>query len=143
MPSDIKNVKLSFAVKKIGNVLPLLMTAHGFVDHVKHHVIDFTQADQSTLENALKSEQRVCGKFKSSQMNESFLKMAAASLLIAASASTISCTKEKVEANPTTISHRFILEQETEIMGDVELTGIIFDLRDSTIIKLDTLDLRK
>ena len=73
-----------------------------FCDSCQHHVIDFTKAESNQLAMALQSNNRVCGRFKRSQMSESVLKYAAT--VVVASSVAIGCspTEEPVQTQEVT-----------------------------------------
>lgn len=97
MENEIRNVRLSYCCKKDWNSFTRIDERTRHCDSCQHEVVDFTEATQSEFDQAMNSGKKVCGRFKQSQMNESFLKLAAASLVVAASAS---CSQEKSEPPP-------------------------------------------
>jgi hypothetical protein len=87
METEIKNVRLSVCCSEDWRGFKVISERSRFCGTCRHEVVDFTNATQEEFDHALKSGKKVCGRFKTSQMNDSFLKLAAASLLIASSVS--------------------------------------------------------
>lgn len=117
MEKEIKNVSLSFCCKEDWNSFTSIDERTRFCGSCKHKVVDFTNANDAEFTQLLNSNQKICGRFKRSQMSESFLKMAA-SLVIAASTSSISCTHQE-NVTPQ------VPEQES---SEIELTGIVMGM---------------
>ncbi len=138
MESNIKNVSLSFCCKEDWQSFPTIDERTRFCGSCKHKVIDFTNADQVALQQAFQSGHRVCGRFKSSQMNQSFLKLAAASLIVAASTSVISCAPEHMDPQPGVPPLPKM--EDFELMGDIAFTGMVIEVIDSTEVKIDRAD---
>lgn len=137
MESNIKNVSLSFCCKEDWQSFPTIDERTRFCGSCKHKVIDFTNADKVALQKAFQSRHRVCGRFKSSQMNESFLKLAAASLIVAASTSVIGCAPEQMDPQPSVPPLPTM--EEFELM-DISFTGMVIEVIDSTEVKIDRAD---
>jgi hypothetical protein len=115
MEKEIKNVSLSFCCQEDWNSFASIDERARFCASCKHKVIDFTNANASEFNQLINSGQKICGRFKRSQMSESFLKMAAASLVMAASATSIRCTEQE----------NVIPQVRKEESVEIELTGII------------------
>jgi hypothetical protein len=134
MKSPIKNVELSFtcpqkweAMVDVGN--------NKYCQNCKHLVVDFTKLTQSEYDDAIKNAPgRLCGLFKSSQMNPTLLKYVAAAAAITASVLVpTSCASddplsEKQKEPPV---EQIIEEHETLFLG-------IMLVPDSTDNKADT-----
>lgn len=90
MDHEIKNVNLSFCCKEDWNGFASIDDKTRFCGSCKHKVVDFTNANESEFNQLIASGEKICGRFKRSQVNDSFL--LAASIVVAASASSISCT---------------------------------------------------
>jgi len=116
MDNEIRNVKLSFCCKEDWNSFATVDARTRFCASCRCKVLDFRNAKQQELTDALKSGGRVCGVFKRSQMNEAFLKYAAASLL-AVSSAVSSCSEESL----TPVAEMPLEEQEIEFTGDVDV----------------------
>ncbi|MBI1770731.1 MAG: hypothetical protein HY015_00375 [Bacteroidetes bacterium] len=96
---EIKNVRLSFCCQEDWKSFKSIDERTRFCQSCKHQVVDFTNGTQSDFDLAMNSGKKVCGRFKRSQMNEAFLKLAAATVVAAASTALVNCTSEKsVEA---------------------------------------------
>ena len=124
MENEIKNVRLSFCCKEDWSRFKNIDERTRFCQSCKHRVVDFTNATQSDFDQAMNSGEKVCGRFKRSQMSEAFLKLAAASVVAAASSALVNCTTEKsVEPQVPVLTTPFE-PHEHELMGDV-LVGVI------------------
>jgi hypothetical protein len=133
MEEKIKNVSLSFCCKKEWNALVTVDERTRFCGSCKHKVIDFTKSSQKELDEAMKESSRVCGRFTRSQMSETFIKYAAASVVLVSSAM-VSCETEAVEVKPAEVIEFPAADEEMEIlMGDVMI------LYDTIILSPDSL----
>jgi|GEM_PF-1839275 len=90
---QIKDVTLAFCCKENWNSFSSIDERTRLCGTCKHNVVDFTNASQADFQKAMQSESGVCGRFKRSQISDSFLKLAAASLM-AASVASIGCDGE-------------------------------------------------
>lgn len=140
MKEEIKNVSLSFCCQEDWNQFATLDEQARFCVSCKHRVIDFTTTNVHELDKELQSGTRVCGRFKASQLSDTFLKMAAVSIVMAASVSNVACQSELAELEPKPSPVEDLSDM--EFMGDVMFTGIIIGVeneievhRDSLIIK--------
>jgi hypothetical protein len=95
MRTEIKNVSLSFCCKEDWNSFTSIDERTRFCASCKNKVVDFTNATESDYNRAINSGEKICGRFKQSQLSESFLKMAAASFVVAVSATSIACDENK------------------------------------------------
>jgi hypothetical protein len=134
--SDIKDVSLSFCCQKDWNKFTTVDERTRFCSSCKLNVIDFTRSTQADLRTASKNGS-VCGRFKLSQMSETFLKSAAATLIIASAATAMQCSEEPIKAEPPVTP--LVQDQEFELMGDVAFTGLMTESEDSTIIAIDAI----
>ena len=96
MENEIKNVRLSFACSEDWHKFKTIDDRTRLCGSCKCKVVDFTRATRDEFDREMNSGKKVCGRFKTSQLNESFLKVAAASL-IAVSATAVSCNRETME----------------------------------------------
>jgi len=119
MKNEIKNVNLSFCCKEDWSSFKSIDERTRFCQSCKHQVVDFTKATQSDFDEAMNAGKKVCGRFKRSQMSETFLKLAAAVTVAASSAALTNCAKEKSiepQAPVQTITTETVDE---ELMGDI------------------------
>jgi hypothetical protein len=139
MEDKIKNVALSFCCKKDWNSFSTIDERKRFCGSCKHNVVDFTKATQKEFDDAMKSGTRVCGRFTRSQMGETFLKYAAATVVATAAALTVSCETEVVDVRPTEAVAVPVDEGEHEstLMGFVILTDSITMPLDSLATRFD------
>jgi hypothetical protein len=98
MENEIKNVRLSFACQENWNTMEPV-NGGKFCDSCKHVVYDFTNQSDCELKKILSENKRVCGRFKRSQMNASFLKYAAATTIVASGMAINSCMDEEIKPN--------------------------------------------
>jgi hypothetical protein len=137
MKDEIKNVSLSFCCQEDWDQFATIDEHARFCASCKHRVIDFTNTNQRELEKELQSGARVCGRFKASQMSDTFLKMAAASIVVAATVSSIACTNELAEIEPQPAPMEAVSEM--EFMGDVMFTGFILEVENEIEVPSDSL----
>ena len=134
MESPIKNVELSFSCpEKWENLVDV--GENKYCQKCKHLVVDFTKLTQKEFNDAVKnSPGRLCGRFKASQMSTRFLKYAAVTTTIAASVLVpTSCNEDDpLPANKEEVPVTIEME---EFMGDIPLTGIVFD---PDVVQLDS-----
>src|SRR5260221_10600512 len=95
MENASNNVRLSFCCPEDWSRFKSIDERTRFCQSCKHQVVDFTNATQSDFDRAMNSGGKACGRFKRSQMNEAFLKLAAAAVVAAASTALVNCTTEK------------------------------------------------
>jgi hypothetical protein len=100
MQNEIKNTRLSFCCQEDWNGFKTVDKRTRFCSSCKHQVVDFTNASQNEFNDALNSGKSICGRFKRSQVSESFLKLAVASLAVTASVASVSCTENSIEPHP-------------------------------------------
>jgi len=140
MKDEIKNISLAFCCKEDWNQFTTLNERTRFCASCKHQVIDFTDASQMELENEFQSRERVCGRFKQSQMSDSFLKLAAAALVIATTSASMSCSDELPDLNSPAAPVEELAE--IEFMGDILFTGMILDEVDTVATPIDSLNVQ-
>lgn len=99
MESSIKNVTLAFCCQEDWHSFSTIDDRTRFCGSCQHAVMDFTTANQFQFEQAMQNGQPVCGRFKSSQLSETFLKLAAASLIATSSISTTSCIDDNASSS--------------------------------------------
>lgn len=132
MSDEIKNIKLSLCCQEDWNGFKSMDERTRFCDHCQHRVIDFTHAKKSDLDQARQSGERVCGRFKMSQMDPSLLKYAAASII--ALSLTSGCTEEaNLPSAPAETIDEFI-------MGDVDVISDTLEVYTTGIIEFDSTD---
>jgi DNA-binding transcriptional regulator YdaS (Cro superfamily) len=133
MEEKIKNVTLSFCCKKEWNSLATVDERTRFCRSCKHKVIDFTNSSQKELDEAMKNQVGVCGRFNRSQMSEAFVRYAAASVVAIASAVSVGCESTAVEMKPVEVNELPQLEEQRDFVG-----VIMYD-PDTTIVGADSL----
>ena len=139
MENRIQNVNLSFCCKKDWNSFQTVDERRRFCGSCQHNVVDFTKATRMELDDALKSGNRVCGRFTRSQMGDKFLKYAASSVVIAVSVLSTGCERP-VDVKPADAveSLRPTPPQAPEDDGEFVTMGIVMMPIDS-LSGLDTL----
>ena len=95
MENEIRDVRLSFCCREDWDSFKSIDERTRFCQLCKNQVVDFTNATQSDFNVAMGSGKKICGRFKRSQMNEAFLKLAAASMMTVVSAGLVNCTDGK------------------------------------------------
>ncbi|UII18987.1 energy transducer TonB [Fulvivirga ligni] len=117
--SDIKNIKLSFSCPMTRGSME--KTSKGYhCSSCSKQVVDFTNKSQTEFLNTLKaSNSNVCGIFKSSQLNKTFVKSAAATTIVGASFVLSACGQH--------ISKADSVEQACEIMEDIVVGEVVDD----------------
>jgi hypothetical protein len=114
MEKPLENVRLSFACSEDWGKFKTIDDRARLCGSCKCRVVDFTNATQDEFDREMNSGKKVCGRFNTSQLSESFLKLAAASL-VAVSATAVSCSHETAEPQKSAAEHCQI--QPTRTMG--------------------------
>lgn len=134
MENKIKNVSLSFCCKKDWNTFKTIDERKRFCDSCQHNVVDFTTATQTELDDALKSGERVCGRFTAVQLSDTFRKYAASTVVAAAAILSTSCEKP-VNVKPLDPPELAVPEELPALEEHEFVTmGIVFIPRDSVAI---------
>lgn len=135
MNDEIKNVSLSFCCDKDWKSMRTVDEQRKFCESCKLNVIDFTKANADQFKAAMQSSSRVCGRFKRSQMSESFLKYAAS--VVVASSISMSCSpvEEPTKPEPAQIDNEIAPAQPLEL-EEYDLVGIVIST-DSTTTEIE------
>lgn len=126
MSNEIKNVTLSFCCDKDWQTMRTVDEQKRFCASCKHNVIDFTKANNDQLREALQTSSRVCGRFKRSQMSDTFLKYAASVVL--ASSVSISCSPVEEPLQPPEAP---VIEEPIDFGEELQLMGVLATEPDS------------
>lgn len=111
MERELKNARLSFCCQENWNGFEVIDDRTRRCGSCSCKVIDFTQATQEDYDRAYASGQKVCGRFKASQLNEAFLKLTAASLVVGATLASAGCTNptSSQQTQPTPTVSRIVM----------------------------------
>ncbi len=135
MSDPIRNVSLSFPCREEWDKFEVVPGGR-LCGSCKHIVRDFRDCNAQQLQEAMKSGQRVCGRFRADQLSPAFAKAAAAALALS-----VVTACEKPIPSPANTPHEIINlgsppvmgqplptdSRDLELMGDVEFEtlGII------------------
>lgn len=122
MSTEIRNVTLSFPCREDWDKFDVVPGGR-LCQSCKFVVRDFRDCTMTELDLALRSGQRVCGRFRKKQLSESFLKAAVVTLGLTVP---VAC----LEQDPVPTSNP---DQWEELMGDIVTTGIVVAV-DSIVI---------
>ena len=130
MSNEIRNVTLSFPCREEWEKFEVVPGGR-LCTNCQHVVRDFRDCSMTELKEALKSGQRVCGRFRKDQLSPTFLKAAAVAL--AMTTATACETELPKPANETQV-------ESIELTGDVEVIeetvttlGLIVEVHPDTV----------
>lgn len=131
MPNEIRNVTLSFPCREEWEKFEVVPGGR-LCGSCQHIVRDFRDCSMTELQEAMKSGQRVCGRFRKDQLSPAFLKAAAVAL---AMTTAMACDNEMPKpANNETQVESIELTGDVEVIEETVTTlGLIVEVHPDTV----------